>query len=53
MKTPRPGREVRARRMLIYFLIFFRLWATHITVVTQGKVMKVWKGKQIQFYFYS
>ena len=37
--------------MLIYFLIFFRLWATHVTVVTQGKVMKVSKGKQIQFYF--
>lgn len=37
--------------MLIYFLIFFRLWATHVTVVTHGKVMKVPKGKQIQFYF--
>lgn len=37
--------------MLIYFLIFFRLWATHVTVVTQGKAMKVPKGKRIQFYF--
>lgn len=37
--------------MLIHFLIFFRLWSTHVTAVTQGKVMEVSKGKQIQFYF--
>lgn len=51
MKTPRPGREGGAGWILIYFFTFVRLWSTHVTVVTQGKVTKVSKGKQIQFYF--
>lgn len=51
MKTPRPGRDRGAAWMFIYFLIFFRLWTTHITVITQSKRMKVLKGKQIEFYF--
>lgn len=51
MQTPRPGRGGRSAWMLIHFLVFFRLWASHANIVTWGKVIKVSKGKPAKFYF--
>lgn len=48
MKTPRSRRGYWIDAFL--FLIFFRLWATHITGVKPDKVLKMSKGKQIKFY---